>query len=133
MKRLQSVASGGSSFELFGEIPASSKAVRPKLAPVKSHKSMPVFSGGLFALNDTVGPERFGTVFHSGASSYLDSLIPTGPGKDVGAVTDLMRPSTMPLLNDNLTRQLTFLYSRRHSIPTHKFSAFRYSKLSPFP
>lgn len=104
MNHLQSVTAGRSQHDLFGEIPVVSKAVRPKLAPVKSHKSVPVFSGGLFALNDTVGPERFSAVFHSGGSAYFDALGLITAGKDVGVVADLIRPRVMHLLKDYLSR-----------------------------
>jgi hypothetical protein len=79
--------------------------VRAVEAPVRLQKTIPVITGGLFALKDTISPERFSAAFHSGASAYFDALGLTMAGKDVGVVADVIRPRVMHLLKTYLSRR----------------------------
>jgi hypothetical protein len=104
MKAMQLVATTSFQTDLFGGSFVERKKVRAVDAPVRLQKTIPVITGGLFALKDTISPERFSAAFHSGASAYFDSLGLTMAGKDVGVVADLIRPRVMHLLKSYLSR-----------------------------
>ena len=86
MKAMQLVATTSVQTDLFGGSFVERKKVRAVDAPVRLQKTIPVITGGLFALKDTISPERFSAAFHSGASAYFDALGLTMAGKDVGVV-----------------------------------------------
>jgi hypothetical protein len=104
MKAMQLVATTSVQTDLFGGSFVERKKVRAVEAPVRLQKTIPVIMGGLFALKDTISPERFSAAFHSGASAYFDSLGLTMVGKDVGVVADLIRLRVMHLLKSYLSR-----------------------------
>ncbi|WP_194713041.1 hypothetical protein [Noviherbaspirillum soli] len=104
MKGMQSVATINVQTDMFGAPSEDSKRVRVKAVPLRLQKTIPVITGGLFALNDSISPERFSATFHSGGSAYFDALGLTMAGKDVGVVADLVRPRVMDLLKSYLSR-----------------------------
>ncbi len=104
MKEMQLVATMSVQMDIFGASPEESKRVGLKAVPLRLQKTVPVITGGLFALKDTISPERFSANFHSGGSAYFDALGLTMAGKDVGVVADLVRPRVMHLLKSYLSR-----------------------------
>lgn len=104
MKGMQLAAVPNVQTDLFGETAGERKKSRQNVAPQRLQKTIPVITGGLFALKDTISPERFSATFHSGGSAYFDALGLTMAGKDVGVVADLVRPRVMHLLKSYLSR-----------------------------
>lgn len=103
MRGIQLVAAAAVQTDLFGNTVGGKKKIRP--AAMRLLKTIPVITGGLFELNDSISPERFSATFHSGGSAYFDALGLTMAGKDVGVVADLVRPRVMPLLKNFLSRR----------------------------
>lgn len=102
MRGIQLVATAAVQTDLFGDAVGEKEKVRP--AAMRLQKTIPVITGGLFALNDFISPERFSATFHSGGSAFFDVLGLTMAGKDVGVVADLVRPRVMHLLKNYLSR-----------------------------
>lgn len=88
--------------DLFGEMPASEIARQRLPTTRKTEAATRDVSGGLFALNDTLGPDRFSAVFCSGASAHYDALGLIEAGKAVGVVAGLIPPRVMLLLRNYL-------------------------------
>jgi transcriptional regulator of met regulon len=85
--------------DLFGDVPPDPPPPnRPKRRVPQSQSEPLVVNGGMFALNDTLSPERFSANYVSGASAYFDALGLANAGRDIGVVADLIRPRLMSLL-----------------------------------
>lgn len=85
--------------DLFGEVPPDPPPpTRPKRRVPQANTEPLVVNGGMFALNDTLSPERFSANYVSGASAFFDALGLANAGRDIGVVADLIRPRLMSLL-----------------------------------
>lgn len=58
----------------------------------------------MFALNDTLSPDRFAAIYHSGSTAYYDALGFIELGKDIGVAVDRLNPMVEPLLRQYLKR-----------------------------
>ena len=73
MRKIQLIATAAVQTDLFRDAFGERKRVRPA-ASIRLQKTIPVITGGLFPLNDSINPERFSATFHSGGSAFFDAL-----------------------------------------------------------
>ncbi|MBK4738741.1 hypothetical protein [Noviherbaspirillum pedocola] len=85
--------------DLFGEVPVLQTQREPRRNSTPKRPEQ-VDIGGLFPLTDSLSPERFTAVFHSGATAYYDALAPMALHKDIGIVADRLVPRVECLVRD---------------------------------
>jgi hypothetical protein len=88
--------------DLFGDIPVAAGKKNLNSVPKKPKREVPVVTGGLFSLRDTLGPGRYSANYWSGASAIYDAIGLTAIGKDVGVVANLVRPRVAYVLRQYL-------------------------------
>lgn len=99
---LFSQAAGIGQANLFGESPVQPKK-KARSAPVTASRTIPLITGGMFELTDTISPERYHAVFNSGMTAYYDLLGLTQTGEPIGVAADLLDPLKIHVLKKYLS------------------------------